>query len=359
MQRWSYLTVLWVGLAGVLTGCTVDHDLYTCLNPDPGHVDGQGKDDPCHTRPTCPGQCVAGAPPDWFGPVVAWIGPTSEVSAVQCPPEAPTAGPMRFADLVAPNECSACSCEPPTGSCELPTSIYARASICQKSGAWVTSFDAPANWDGSCTDINAIPQGTDCGGVPCVQSINIAPLKVIESGCTPVEIPPPLPPAPPSWGRAALLCSADLRPEQTDCKDSGLSCSPRADPLPAGFRHCVFKDNIHTCPPDYPQRYIFYEHFEDARSCSSCQCGEPIGSVCSASMSIFTAASDCTGPTEVKLISSIMPVCTDMAMPGQGALSKSATEPVYTPGICEASGGEPLGAAVPIVPSTICCPQEP
>ena len=40
---------------------------------------------------------------------------------------------------------------------------------------------------------------------------------------------------------------------------------------------------------------------------------------------------------------------------GQALRSKLATAPVYVPGVCQASGGEPVGDAVPVEPSTFCC----
>nr|AYM54561.1 hypothetical protein [Racemicystis crocea] len=358
MPRWSSLTVLWVGLAGALPGCTVDHDLYTCLNPDPGHVDGQGKDDPCHTRPTCPGQCVPGFSFDWLGPVLVWMGPASEASMVQCPPEAPTANSTRFADLTAPNACAACSCAPPEGSCELPTTITARAAICPGAGAWVTPFDAPAAWDGSCTDLNAIPQGKDCGGVPCVQSVTIAPLQVVESGCSPIEGPPPVQVLPASWGSAAILCNTDKLEGEELCMDPGLTCAPRSAPLPASFHRCIYKDGVHECPPAYPVRNVVYERFEDNRTCSPCQCGEAMGSTCTAALSFFQDSA-CSVPLPLTLgASSVKAMCGD-APPGLALGSKFATEPVYTPGVCQPSGGEPQGAAEPVGPATICCLPEP
>jgi hypothetical protein len=49
-----------------------------------------------------------------------------------------------------------------------------------------------------------------------------------------------------------------------------------------------------------------------------------------------------------------MSSCADV--PAGSALgSKSAGPTTYTPGACEASGGEPLGAAVPSQPVTFCC----
>jgi hypothetical protein len=47
--------------------------------------------------------------------------------------------------------------------------------------------------------------------------------------------------------------------------------------------------------------------------------------------------------------------CLDVSPSGQALLSKLATAPVYAPGACQVSGGEPTGEAMPEEPSTFCC----
>jgi hypothetical protein len=47
--------------------------------------------------------------------------------------------------------------------------------------------------------------------------------------------------------------------------------------------------------------------------------------------------------------------CLDIVPSGQALGSKLATAPIYAPGACQVSGGEPTGEALSVEPSTFCC----
>ena len=47
--------------------------------------------------------------------------------------------------------------------------------------------------------------------------------------------------------------------------------------------------------------------------------------------------------------------CFPILPTGQALGSKLASAPVYAPGVCQASGGEPTGEAIPAEPATFCC----
>ena len=80
-----------------------------------------------------------------------------------------------------------------------------------------------------------------------------------------------------------------------------------------------------------------------------------MGSTCSAQVSAYGNV-DCTqsGFFASLTMTDTTAVCVDIS-PGMGLLSKSANAPTYTPGVCQALGGEPSGEAVPTGPSTFCC----
>jgi hypothetical protein len=320
-------------------------DPYTCIPVANG--DDAGKGGPTGTCAEQGGQCFPVPPAGWENPLVVWIG-TPPQQAPTCPAVAP-AQLDGYADLSAPGICGACQCDPPTGSCALPTTITASSSAAcpdDGPGAILTPFDPPAGWDGGCTANDAIDGGELCDGGPCVQSFTIAPLSVNESSCAPTQTPAPQ--DPPSWGTFARTCrGAPFGPCGT-----GLVCSPSSPP---GFKVCIYKDGDNPCPSNsYSERHVFYTSYQDNRTCSaSCSCSPPVGSVCSAEVSIYVDGACSTTATYVETVDSSMPACHDLT-PGAALGSKSASVPVYTAGACRPSGG-PTGAVDPTGAFTVCC----
>ena len=82
-------------------------------------------------------------------------------------------------------------------------------------------------------------------------------------------------------------------------------------------------------------------------------CEAPVGAWCSASLSVYPDAA-CTDPALYTLqVNSLMPKCFDV---GGTIASKTMETIVYHPGApCEPTGGEPVGSATPLAPSTFCC----
>lgn len=255
------------------------------------------------------------------------------------------------ADLTAPDAtCGACSCDAPSGSCELPATVTANAASCALNSATTphTTFDPVTGWSGSCDDSDSIASGKLCSGVQCVQSVTIAPLAVNESGCAPVTQPVPKG-SPSTWATFARACTGTPRGA---CASPAEMCSPVAPP---GFRACVFTRGDLDCPSFSPYRdkHVFYEGLDDTRGCTPCTCGAPAGSTCSSLLSIYTDAA-CSALLDAITITSSTPQCHDLP-PGSALGSKSAGPATYTPGACVPSGGEPVGAATPSQPVTFCC----
>ncbi len=332
-----------------LAGCVQNLDWYPCDNPDKGHLGPDGEPDPCHQREVggdldCKiGEFVHWAH-GWESPSWLWIGP--EDQAPECPLGSGTISYEAHADLVAPSVCEACTCEPPTGSCVLPSKLVASDAVCGTPGM-TTSFDAPTPWDGSCDSATQTPDGA-------AHSLTIAPIAMTENGCAP-EPPIAAKVVSPYWTTYARACDVPWPDGPTDRS----ICLP-PDPSPPGFALCIFHDHEKACPTDpgniFTERHVFYQGVQDDRQCSTCTCGAPTGSACTATISIYKGAG-CSDPTFAQIpISSAASVCLDIALPGQALGSKkSSGSTTYLPGVCPAIGGEGSGIAVPIEPSTLCC----
>jgi hypothetical protein len=162
---------------------------------------------------------------------------------------------------------------------------------------------------------------------------------------------------PVDWETAALACTGTT--DKSLCKDPAKVCLN--DPgLPWLF--CVYreeKDGEHEpCPANFNKgRYELYrEEPKDDRGCEVCNCGQPTGSGCLATMRLFNDGT-CSSQFNESLISSFVPNCADISVPGQAIGAKSISDLTYMPGVCSASGGAPQGNAVanPDKRTTFCC----
>ena len=358
-MRVSYRTVHWrtvpVFLALAALGCGTNQTVTHYEDPGAGGSGGSGGGGgtSSETGPSCPGKCVEVVP--LSTPVVLsllWIGPVGQ-EPPPCPALAPVAVEEGYADLTATKPiCSACACNPPQGGCDLPSSMTVSNQPCSMPGGALTAFDPPAGWDGACSTANAIPSTKLCGGVPCAKSLTIAPLTLHEQGCG-VTNSPAADVTQPTWTTAAHSCVGSAQ-YQGGC---GLSevCAPLPIEDGAGFKLCFSREGDQECPGGWSEKHTFYKSIDDTRACSACSCGSPVGSACSAQISAY-GTSNCTqsGSFGSVTMTDIKDGCFDIA-PGMGLLSKGATPPTYTPGVCQALGGEPSGEAVPANPSTFCC----
>jgi hypothetical protein len=297
----------------------------------------------------CMGQCVPTQPDGWDYPDIVWFGDVD--SAPPCPPDT-YMGYLGNSGLQAPIDCGTCACGAAAGSCTLPTTMTANAATCAENVAATphTSFDPASGWTGGCDSNDAIPSGKLCSGVHCVQSLTVGALAVNESACTPSQ--PPAQSAP-TWTTVGFSCRIVQGPV---CPNPVDSCTAPAPPQP-GFRLCVFAFEAGVIPCSdvsaYSEQHVFYEDFQDTRSCSDCTCGAPSGGSCSSDVSIY-ADGACSTSTASVTVDSTGPTCVDV--PSGAALgSKSASTPTHTPGSCSPGGGMPMGAATPIQASTFCC----
>lgn len=375
ITTWSAI----LGAACVVSapGCEVaGTDIYTCLDPIPHRVDHNGHPDPCclvdlcHDEDAgdggglvipeaplttnCDGECLPAAPLGWSDPALLWFG--EEASAPQCPDRAPITGYEGHADLSPrSSSCGSCTCGPPTGTCGLPTTIVANSSQCPPPGSGVTRtpFDPPAGWGGSCTAFDAVQAHATCpGGALCVQSITVGPLLVRENACTPV-VGPIAKNSPIAWGGFARACIGTGL-----CLTNGDVCAPTADASPGGFLQCISHDGDVACPVQfasaYPNKHVFYAGVDDQRTCAACTCGKPAGSQCSAKLSVYEDAV-CSMSVLDANIDSTATTCHDIIPAGSALGSKAIGPTTYAPGTCQAAGGEAVGTATLLNPTTFCC----
>ena len=321
---------------------------------DVGHRDADGLPDPCHLRDPvdvingCPGGRIVHWPVNWEEPLWLWFGP--EEQAPVCPEGSTTY--EGHADLVAPSACEACTCDPPTGSCALPETITASTATCGAfpSGA-LSSFDPPAAWDGQCDDADPLPGGA-------AHAMTIGALTMTENGCA---TGPTVPAKVISWHWQTFARACDGKGWRSGFIERSV-CIPDADPTPSGFHLCAVRAGEHACPvladDVFTEQHVFFEGVNDQRACSACTCGAPEGSLCTATISIYKGADlTCVGPAVAQLsVSSVAPVCVDIAPPGLALGGKSAGLTSYLPGSCPPEGGEPNGlAARGTEPVTFCC----
>ena len=371
-----------------LAGCTSEGNigyipsiiLSGCLHADEDYIGPDMTPDPCHHQEcapcrewgadlhvclpacqntglprtdggtaACDGTCFPLPSSGWSEPKLLWLGRPGE-KAPECPAEMPIVEAGYNADPIFLDQCT-CDCIPMVGSCFLPSSFTANTSICHQGGTSI-SFDAPVDWDGSCTTNNQIPASAG------VKSLTIAPLTMMAGSCQPDFSKEPKK-VPVMWQTSASLCRkyGDL----PGCNEDRGRCVPSL-PLSSGLLKCVSFLGISECPlmTPYTDRYVLYTKSTqpmDMRTCSSCKCGKQVGSKCTAQLSVYQN-DVCAGVPILSVTASseaVPDACSELWVPDASLLSKSATPPGYIAGTCSSGTAEPeldKGA------HTFCCLHE-
>lgn len=149
------------------------------------------------------------------------------------------------------------------------------------------------------------------------------------------------------WDRAAKLCAPPLT--GGGCGADGVCAALPPETLTSGL--CVYRPGEHTCPEEYPERSVYYASVEDTRRCTECACDT---ASCDQTVKVSYSRACGTAGEEVSVSGEICEVVTDPT-PGNG-LSTSFEETVPT---CPSVASEPVGAALPRDPTTICCTSNP
>jgi len=332
-----------------------DSDIHgDCFPPDGGGIEPLS----CVARG---GQCVPMGTSDFREKaVLLWMG--AEEEAPDCPDRADTVFYTGFADLSVDVPCAACSCGP--ASCTLPGSINVdSASFCQ--GANPTEYSGPEEWDGSCVSPAVLPSGS-------FSSIGLTAPTV--TGCEPIGDPIPKAPgfAPGGPGGKPKSFANGISWKYTKachgmaegrCESPSETCLPSTEPPPPEFRQCVQytlpvdEANLPQCPESFPERVLTYRGTTGKVECSPCECGEPTGAKCSATLSAFQDSA-CSG-VPMSLFENVpaTPFCLDISgSPFTYALgSMSAKWVTNEPGTCEPKGGEQVGEVKGVDPRVFCC----
>jgi hypothetical protein len=300
---------------------------------DSGSTDGGGGDaisvlDGGSDGSVCPSglDCVASAPPGWQGPVDFGAGNP----APACP--SGTSGVLDgHQGLNAPNaQCSTCTCADPSGvTCSDPTvrffSDQGCATACGEAKATASCSQASLLC-AAATSISREVFSTPSGG-SCAPSTEVPTLPMI------------------SWSTNGIGCQR---------QGPIVSCGPNevcAHGPTATFNLCIYQSGDQACPSGpYTNKHVFFQKFDDTRSCSDCACGSPQVD-CSGGAVTLSPNTNCSNGIQ----SSVPASC--------GVDGILATDPVYvqlvtppTPsGTCPPSGGQPTGSATPASPVTVCC----
>jgi hypothetical protein len=319
---------------------------------------------------TCSGTCepLPGWPAEPHDFKLLWLGPAGQ--APDCFGMTPTPWfDVWFPDLVAPPaECPPCTCQPPKGSCALPTELAAYSSHPAECpapmGTPFKAFGAPDGWEGSCTTYDTIPGDPTCAGSTCIQSLMIPPLVMTDPPTCEPDLSPPAKVKPAYWPSSARICVGVTTGE---CQDPGTFCRARA---PAWFLACLLIEGAKVeCPQGWTDKHVMYEAdtIVDSRGCEECTCGAPAGSKCETSVSVYTddccGCSDPDAPALLTLgVDSTGASCGDIKPSGSTLGSKKATQPEYQPGSCTASDRHPIGEATGVKGDdhtvyTACCKQ--
>src|SRR5438132_9744187 len=129
--------MLCVILVPVLAGCLPSEMDLGDDFPDPPADAGADASE------TCRSEEYTRWPTHWWSPMWVWFGPNGQE------PSCPDNGPRAFEgydELDAPFACDPCTCDPPTGSCVLPSVLTASTVACSQPGGTLISFDAPMCW---------------------------------------------------------------------------------------------------------------------------------------------------------------------------------------------------------------------
>lgn len=304
----------------------------------------------------CVGACVPNAPNGFEDPQPVYIGPGKAKYVFGCPAELGSFGaPNQYNDLHVPSPgCPSCVCGSIKGSCAPPATITLRASTCDTQPSDTFNFSGPDGWDGSCTNVNAMPAGAECppgSGISCAQSIDAATLAPPVETCEPIPLPVPKATSDkPWWTNTVMSCSPSVLSGLCD-KAAAETCLPSLPADEPEWRYCVRKVGIHECPQGdgatFVKQYVAYDGYMDTRKCTECECGAS-GGACYGTLRAYKDDACSTNELNSYVVGSNMTNCLNLPPSGDAFGSKEFTDLTYVPGSCEPKGGEPLGDVVPI-----------
>jgi hypothetical protein len=331
-----------------------------------GEVCGNGVDDDGDEQIDCgDGECTdfvcAPAVPDgWSGYLALYDGPTANPPG--CPDTYPADEYVGNRSILAPDaECSACTCS------------AAQGQDCGAEPTWVTVGDGTCNDGNSCSTLDDFPIGpannscftggvylaadTTCGQnsnncttgtEPCNVSATVPAVAATGGTCTPgggIATKQPV-----SWATLGIACGSPPL-VAGGCSGSQV-CLPRAGgDFVSGV--CIMHQGEVACPPgSFTEQHVFYEDFNDERSCGACACGAAADGTCPATVELYSSDTCTAGSL---LVSVQAGACGNLVGNPEVRGRKLSPLGLATGGTCPPSGGDATGDASPIDPTTFCC----
>lgn len=353
----------WLDPRCIAKRCKVDASVEGC---DAGTDEDAGT-----SSARCSGTCVSNAPNEFAAPQLVYVGEPKAKYSYSCPSEVGAFGGREYRDLITPNPgCPACICGPIEGSCSArPDNIVVRAGTCNVSQPATVDFSAPENWDGSCTNVNAVAAGLECppnSGIPCAQSVYSSTLLEPVQGCEPIPLPVPRATSDtPRWATMVISCKST--PLYETCEQAASTqCMPSL-PKEAGWRYCARHNDagVQPCPSSidspFSEQIIAYTDVVDTRKCTECACKASGGS-CHGTLRVYKDNACSTNEAlTMEGVTSEIPLCSNLSMPGEAIGSKELTDLTYIPGQCEPTGGLAIGTAYPDESTAVtwCCMPPP
>jgi hypothetical protein len=332
-------------LGGTVASCLegADVGLGDCPNPVIDHKNAAGELDPCcvdksvpcHAEAECDGECMpTNANLNWGKvPNLFWYGDVDQApSGCPDPTESYWEG---HAEPISVGECPGCVCSDP--ACVPPASVIA-SDMLGCNGPKFTGFPVVPN--GSCSNSTTIQPN---------ELKSLAILSPTVSACTTSTAPVVVPKGfiPDIWRKRGIVCTGT---GNGTCSARGDVCVPSTAP-PSGFMQCIENtargDELTPCPDEgkergYKRKFVIYDEIDNKIACTPCQCGAPVGSVCTASVSAYQDKSCVTPIFENYVIFSGNPQCVPVGpnLPLQGVTSEWITN---QPGKCTPDGGKVTG----------------
>jgi hypothetical protein len=136
--------------------------------------------------------------------------------------------------------------------------------------------------------------------------------------------------------------------ELSDCTHDGDSC------YQAGLdeKICIAREGAHACPSPFDTARTVFEGIADTRACSACECTSPMGTNCTADISIYSGTS-CSEATVDSLSLSEPDSTSCLSVPPGGAYS--VVSHISSEGSCAPLGGQLTGNVEPTEEHTVCC----
>ena len=239
--------------------------------------------------------------------------------------------------------CEICQCDAPLNAqCGYPTvSLHNNETACM---GMVDQTGSAQN--GNCVDIfNSIENADASAQITTAASLNDAGSCTAKGG---------MPTLPPAWENQHDVCPMEVA-AGASC-GAGTVCAAEGSGAYTGPL-CVAREGDHACPEGFTDRRIVSSGLNESRGCTACECDGPQGVTCSAGTVTVFDDDNCMSATTHSIVDDL--TCNDISPlfaadpSSEGSFNKARGTPLG--GMCNPTGGQPMGAATPTDEWTVCC----